>query len=110
MSSVSSLHTSHSSSFLFQGVQTAREIHEQLESESVQGIDFAFFNREEKEVCRHVTKISELQKWELKQRRTVAVAAAAAAVTTTTRTAKKQKVLIGKTTTLHVHHAFLYIS
>ena len=29
---------------------------------------------------------------------------------TVTRTAKKQKVLIGKTTTLHVHHAFLYIS
>ena len=29
---------------------------------------------------------------------------------TATRTAKKQSVYIGKTTTVHVHHAFLYIS
>ena len=29
---------------------------------------------------------------------------------TATRTAKKQLVKIGKTTTLHVHHTFLYLS
>ena len=40
---------------------------------------------------------------ELKQRRSTKAKA------TTTTTSKKQKIYINKTTTLHVHHAFLYI-
>ena len=36
--------------------------------------------------------------------------AKATTTATSTRTSKKKSVYIGKTTTLHVHHAFLYIS
>ena len=51
-------------------------------------------------LCNHDSKISESQQ----------LGALATTTATATRTAKKQQVQIGKTITLHLLHAFLYVS